>query len=551
MRAQTTEPKNIVSTPHITWLIAALLAVALLGIGGRLFFLGQSPLAGGDRLWRLNIEASIQAAGKATTVHVYPPAESAYLRVIQRTLHHADFRIRNSSDEKGERRSIRAFATGAGRKSIAAEFVIHQITTQTTTPQPKKTPLDTKQREDYLQDNDRLELGHPKITQVLQTLTQQQSGQEQLVDNIFKYLQLFGVSYGRNVQHVPTVLAKRKATALDRSLAMVALCRAAGIPARIVTGLLLQETLEPQPHYWVGVYLDERWFPYDIQSGYRQSVPSNYLALRRNGTDIVQVVNGELLQLDYELEREYDHPYLHQIRKQSYLNILDLTRLPLDTRNELALLMLLPFGALITAMARHLVGLHSYGVFTPTLLALAMVYTDIITTSVIFLVVCSLAIAGRSLFPASITRIPRLAIIFTLVAMFMTLSASVMAYFDLGQGGKIVLLPIIILTSLVDHLYRTIEDRGVKIAMRRLAWTGLIALLCLPVVQFESLGHFLVRYPELHFITLAFFLLISTYKGKTLLNLPFIRIFAEPETPTRKTRRKAKTTSTQADQHAP
>ena len=552
MPTQTSEQQHIASKRHLTWLISALLVVAMLGIAGRLFFFGQSSLAGDDRLWRLSIEALIRSEGKATTVNIYPPIESNRLRVIQRTLHHAGFRIRNWSDEQSERRSIRAFATSAGKKPIEAEFVIHQKMEQTTATDGVKAELTTKQREDYLQDNERLELGNPKIKQVLEKLTQQQAEPQQLVDNIFKHLQRFGVSYGPSRLHAPTVLSKRKATALDRSLAMVALCRAAGIPARIVIGLVLKEEFNPEPHYWTEVYLDEKWFAYDIQSGYRQTVPANYLALRRNGIDVVQVEQGELLRLDYEVEREYDHPYLHQIKKASYFNILDLTRLPLDTRNELALLMLLPLGALISAMARHLAGLNSYGVFTPTLLALALIYTDPITTAVIFAVVCFLAIAGRSLFPDDITRIPRLAIIFTLVAMILTLSTSVLVYFDIGQGGKkVILLPIIILTTLIDRLYRTIEDRGLKIAMRRLIWTLLLALLCLPVVQFESLGHLFVAYPELHFITLALFLLISLYKGRQLVHLPFIRIFGEPETTTRKTRKKTSKAGPKAEQHAP
>ena len=179
-----------------------------------------------------------------------------------------------------------------------------------------------------------------------------------------------------------------------------------------------------------------------------------------------------------------------------------------------------------------------------------MVYTDITTTTVIFVVICTLAIGGRSLFPASITRIPRLSIIFTLVAIIMTLSVSAMEYFNLAQGGKIILLPIIILTSLIDRLYRTIEDNGMKIAMHRLAWTALITVLCLPVIQFQALGHLILQYPESHFITLALFLLVSSYKGRQLINLPFIKLLAEPNN----AKRKGKPTvrkSNKSEQHAP
>ena len=52
-----------------------------------------------------------------------------------------------------------------------------------------------------------------------------------------------------------------------------------------------------------------------------------------------------------------------------------------------------------------------------------------------------------------------------------------------------------------------------KTAVIRMLWTIVIALLCLPIIQFETLGHLILQFPEIHLITLALFLLISLYKG--------------------------------------
>lgn len=525
-----------------------LTGIAIAAILIRLLFLGHSQLASGDRLWRLSLDITARTAAQATAIRIHPPLETPRLRIIQRNLHHPGFHIRNWAEEdKLEQRSILAFATTTGQKSMSAEFFVHYLAGPPLPTEIKRTLLTNSQREKFLQDNNTLQISHPLVQQALQSMSTDQTDKQQLIDKIFNFLQLFAVSYQKDELNVPTSLAARKATLLDRSLVMVALCRAAGLPSRVVSGLILKEDIDPQPHYWVGVYLDEKWLNYDIAYGYRQVVPANYLPMHRDGIDIVQALNGELLKVEFDLEREFDHPYLHQFKSKNLFSIFDLSRLPLDSRNELAILMLLPLGALITALCRHLAGLRSYGVFTPTLLALAMIYTDILTTVIIFLVVSSLAIGGRRLFPASITRIPRLAIIFTLVALILTFSASVMNYFDLGQGGRVVLLPIIILTSMVDRLYRTIEDSGLTIAMHRLVWTFIITMLCLPVMQFESLGHLLLSYPESHFFTLALFLLISIYKGKQLVNLPVIKWLAEPES-----RKKKKTTrAVTGEQDAP
>ncbi|MDH5444730.1 MAG: hypothetical protein OEY52_04185 [Gammaproteobacteria bacterium] len=526
--------------------IFGLCLFALIAILSRLWLMGPTELAGGDRLWQLSIDASLKAEAQTTSVQIHPPLETSKLKIIQRSLHHPGFRIRNWKEDALERRSILAFANRHGIQSLKVEFFIHQLASQSQPQKSKRSLLTNSQREQLLQDSEILQMSNPIVQQTLRSLAPAPAERPQVIENIFSYLQLFTASYQKDELNVPTTLSNRRATTLDRALAMVALCRAAGFPSRVISGLILKEEIETEPHYWVEVYLDEQWLAYDIAAGYREAVPENYLSLRRDGFDIVQVLNGELMKVNYDLEREYDHPYLSQFKSKNFLSIFNLQRLPLDTRNELAILMLLPLGVLITALCRHLAGLRSYGVFTPTLLALAMVYTDILSTLLVFFIVSGLAVAGRSLFPASITRIPRLAIIFTLVALLLSFTSSLMDYYDLRQGQGIILLPIIILTSLVDRLYRTIEDKGITIAMHRLAWTVIITLLCLPVVQFETLGQLLLSYPEIHFVSLALFLLLADYKGKQLIHLPLIKFLAEPER-----EKKPKTKPTEGEQHAP
>jgi len=45
-----------------------------------------------------------------------------------------------------------------------------------------------------------------------------------------------------------------KATTLARANLMVALCRLNNIPARLVSGFILQENKYQKPYYWVEVY---------------------------------------------------------------------------------------------------------------------------------------------------------------------------------------------------------------------------------------------------------------------------------------------------------
>jgi hypothetical protein len=195
------------------------------------------------------------------------------------------------------------------------------------------------------------------------------------------------------------------------------------------------------------------------------------------------------------------------------------------------LLLLLPLGVLISSFCRHVLGLFPYGTFTVTLLALAVIYSDTITTLTMGSIVILLTSLGRALMPKTLTRVPRLSLIFTFVAMAMVLSVSVLDYFDLNTSGHTILLPIVILTSLVDRFYSYWDTAGMHPAMIRLGVTVVIAMLCIPVLQNHDLGQLLLRYPELHLFTAALMLGFSAYSRKKLTDFPALRLLGENKKP--------------------
>jgi hypothetical protein len=204
---------------------------------------------------------------------------------------------------------------------------------------------------------------------------------------------------------------------------------------------------------------------------------------------------------------------------KDWLEILDLTRLSLDTRILLAALMLLPFGALLTALFNEVIGIRAYGVFTPTLLALSLVHVPWQSASVVMVIVLMPGVVGPAVIPGELTRVARLAVVLKRVALGIGASASMMEYFEVDFGGQLVLLPIVILASLVDRFYTVFDEKGLHTAVVRIAWILSLTALCIPIVQYAAHGHMMVRYPELHLITLAAILTLNLYAGRRLAQL--------------------------------
>ena len=178
---------------------------------------------------------------------------------------------------------------------------------------------------------------------------------------------------------------------------------------------------------------------------------------------------------------------------------------------------------------RTVIGLRTFGTFSPTLLALAFVYNDWRSGLCIFFVVIATGFVSRTVLDRlKLLLVPRLGIILTLVVMLMVLGIAVMNYFDLAPGGRTVLLPMVILTNLVERFYVTTEEDSIFEAIRLLAGSALMALVIYLLLRWPSLGSLLFNYPELHFFTVVVLILIGRYTGYRLTDLIRYRDLAGP-----------------------
>lgn len=292
---------------------------------------------------------------------------------------------------------------------------------------------------------------------------------------------------------------------------------------------MLEKGEVPTPSFWVEVYDQEnKWQPYDPEKGYEAGLPFHYVGFEYDRTELFSIDNGKLLSVKYSLAEDSEIIDTGSFKqKQNLLDILNLQRLDFEVKQVLGLLLILPFCVLLSAFIRHVLGFFPYGTFTAPLLALAMIYAEISITLVVAGIVISLALIGRAILPKSLPRSPRLSLIFTFVVMSMVLSISIMSYYSVNSAANIILLPTIILVSIVDRFYSYMDDVSTHAALIRLGVTLLVALLCLPLLQFVNLRVFTLTYPEVHFITAALVLIFSSYKGKKLTDLPYLKLFGE------------------------
>jgi hypothetical protein len=245
-----------------------------------------------------------------------------------------------------------------------------------------------------------------------------------------------------------------------------------------------------------------------------------YVPVRRDSDELFTSQNITGLELAYSIKRLPPDPRVTQAELQDPLQILNLRRLPLGLHRVLTILLLMPFAALITAILRNVVGLGTFGTFSPALLAMSFIYADWKIGFSILVIVFTVGLLGRwFLERLRLLTVPRLSIILTLVILCVVFGVSALQYMMPAMGAEVVLLPMIILTNLIERFHVSADEDGMLHTLKLAFGTLFVAILCYLILGSQQVGTFVLTYPEAHFFTIAVFIVLGRYAGYRLTEL--------------------------------
>ncbi len=495
----------------------------LLAVAGALVLLGVAALAA--RLWlmpypgpahedsvrRLDMRITWQAERAGAELRLATPLDTRHARALAFETLHPGMRVQRLRRADGTRELL-AVANRAGLFHLSAGFDMHLLARGHGDFEPART-LTSSSRERYLATEPGIDLSDPGVAQALRAMTLEGGLAGIDAAAVFRHVvESVDDAPDSAADGAAQALAQGRGTALGQARTFTALARAAGIPARVVTGFLLDPPRDAAPHHWAEAWSSDRWHAYDPSQGRSGSVPAWYVPVRRGGvSQVVRIEDGTLVRAHFAVS--------HVSRPQGlpgdappFTAVLDLTRLTADTRDALAIMLLLPFGVLINLVFRSLLRVRTYGTFSATLLALAATAVDWLTAVVLFALVTGIGVAGRALMPGlAMSRTPRLSLVFVLVVASATLAISAMHLLETGVAAAGVLIPMVVLTTLTDRVYATADEQGLRTALVRLAWTAVVAALAFVVFLSDDLGQWLLRHPEVHLITAATMLVVTAF----------------------------------------
>lgn len=481
---------------------------------------------------RLNMD--VQGSGGVCDIKVTLPISSDRQTVLREGQNADGFRYTISPGRVG-----RWYAKDlSGRHSIAYHATVQTRAAKYPLAQNQAIPTTyTLALQAHLEPEERIESTDPAIVAKARELAPPGTDVRTTIEKLyaFAYERVTYVAV-KGPSEATTALKLGEASCNGKNRLLVALLRASGIPARMANGLILENAGKRTTHAWSEAWVDGRWIPLCPTNGYFAEIPEKYLELAKGDVSVITRTKNVGFDWRWRISRHLSEPQrVIQSNAENPLNVLQTWTSLKEYHISYDLIMvilMIPIGATIVALARNVVGIVPFGTFMPTLVAVSFRDTGFVLGAVAFFMVMLVAAAvNASIMKLRLLHIPRLAIIITFVVMSILLFSVVSIKMGLTKGAAISLFPMAILSLTTERFTMTILVDGWAAAVKRAMITFLVAAACYAAMRWTYLQIVIVAFPELLLANVALNLVIGSWTGLRLTEYGRFRALAENNTP--------------------
>jgi hypothetical protein len=376
----------------------------------------------------------------------------------------------------------------------------------------------------FLKPAARIQTGDARIAQLAMAKTVDCPTPLDKVRGLFEYVASLESRPGPSSQ--TAVAALKGGNDSGKSRLLVALCRKCGLPARLLGGLVLAEGVNLKVHRWAEAWVDNRWLPMCPTHGHfgERSFPENYLVLRVGDGPVVSG-RGARVQYTYTIQNTFGGlaPGASEATSSltKFWRRLSLFNLRPAEQHVVKFLLLLPLAALIVSFVRTVIGIPTFGTFSPALIGLMFVDLKSLQWGMPIFVGTVLVGWGirRLLDRYNLLQVPRVGAMLTLIVVFLIVLIVTASRLGIQTTQYVALFPLVILTHLVERFWTIESEDGTAASFRTLLGTLAVAVTISVVLAPEAVRNWMFRYPETLGIVLAAQLLLGRYTGYRLTEL--------------------------------
>lgn len=335
-----------------------------------------------------------------------------------------------------------------------------------------------------------------------------------------------------SIDSVQEVLSLREGSDWGRAQLLTQLARLNKIPARInlayrYSGEVYKGQMgDLKKSYFPEVLIGEYWYPIDLVTNNFMHVPKKHFILYQDAERVRKELKNKHIQINIApimINKVDSKTYQKKLRAVSgLLSYLSLHSLPLNQQSSFYIILLIPIGTLLLSFSRNIIGVNSFGIFTPIILSLFFIETSFLIGMAFFSLIVIIGFAQRFILDKFyLLAVPRLSILLTLVIMVYLMTSLIFSHeFSLGSDNAALnYFPIVIITIFIERFSVTFIEEGFKSTLKTLVGTLFISILCYLIFRSQFLRLILFNHPELLFAVIGLNFMIGSYKGYRLTEL--------------------------------
>jgi hypothetical protein len=501
------------------------LALAILGLAVFLYkaYVLGFPLAPKTtaRVWNVEARISFLAEDKPVKVSLFIPTRTQRFAVHDEHFISSGYGLVASS-EGINRKATWSIRNARGQQSLYYQAVIRTIAGKTSAPE-SSPPLD-KAPSPF--EGLRLEAAKS----LLEEIRSKSADTPGFVTGMIRRLNK------PQPEDNVGLLVGRKPSVTRKVRTAVRLLDQAGIPARMVQGVQLQEEREEfskkvQILHWLEVYYDRRWHSFDFVEG-KTPVPADWLPWWRGTESLVDLQGADKLIVTVSVSPKVEEGIAAAVTRGEITKPLllkfSLFSLPVNTQAVYRVTLMLPLGAFLVVILRNVVGIKTFGTFMPVLIGLAFRETGLLWGILFFCVVVFVGLSVRFLLEhLKLLVVPRLAAVLMVVVAVLVGLSLISQHLGIHRGLSVSLFPMVILTMTIERMSILWEERGSSEALTAGLGSLLTAVVAFLIMNVKLIEHLLFVFPELLLVLFSANLLVGRYSGYRLMDLFRFRALAQ------------------------
>lgn len=502
--------------------VGALFLLPILLIANKVIFRGYAfenivP----STVYEVRVIINLQGYGDDVFVKSFLPLNTSRQIVYDEIQESLDFNLSSQNDMSGRLASWEANNL-EGKSSITYKFKTRPEGIKYLLPDGPISPKNYHPSiASFLEASVSIQSTHPRIMEQVALLSENKSELKTILRSFFDDVNQMSTRPFRGLTDALTTLKLGEASCNGKSRLFVAYCRNKGLPARLVGGLILENGFKKTSHQWAEVYIANHWVPFDPLNGHFASIPSNYLELYKGDYFLFSHTANIAFEYLFDIKKIIvNNPNLAQELSGSDWNSYALWSLFEKAGISLGLLkviLLLPLGAIVVAISRNVIGLKTFGVFLPALIAIAMSYTGVWWGMMSFVIVIMVvSLVHFPLEKLGILYTPKLVIMLVSVVITFILLSIIGIKFDYTDLAYITLFPVVVITITAERFARTIMEDGFQRALVITVQTLLVVLMAYSAMSSTTMEGMFLAFPELFLMIIGTMLILGRWMGLRL-----------------------------------